>query len=59
MLQSDEIREKVVLEEGILPATETLTLELEVVVDYEERLVWALWWLGGDTLLVTIPAPDA
>lgn len=34
-------------------------LELEVVLDHEEELVWALWWWHGDRLLAVVAAPDA
>ena len=58
-MQSDgQVQEKMVLEDEIFPYRE-LPLELELVLDHEFELVWAIWWLDGDRLLVTYPAPEA
>lgn len=59
MLNAEEVKQTVVLDNEVLPMLRDLVLELEIVVDREEGLVWGLWWLGGDVLLATITPPEA
>jgi hypothetical protein len=57
-----DIEERVVLGLDDLPIrviAAGMSLELEVVLDHDEELTWALWWWNGDRLLAVFAAPTA
>ena len=60
MTSTEEQRDRVVLGPKELPYPHLKhEIELEIITDPELGLVWGLWWMGGDKLLVVFTAPTA